>query len=337
MGIVEDKVPRIPLGSGEGLAKNFGFSMRDKDTGSHSLVRTAESVIVTIAEIDTFRALSDRSGSTLSPELRKLYSGEELGFGYADLSKRVIIPGGSYRSVVVAGVQPGKGETILGDPDGGFPQRWLWLPAYDPAAPDTEPSEPSVWDWSPPGSAGSSSGEIVVMKVAVGIRREIKEDRRARLRGDAADMEAHALYTRLKVAAALSLLSGTDRVSLSDWELAGLVMSVSSRVRAKVEGMLSKKAAAENVARGRQEGVRAAVAAESAASASLVRVGRNVMKLMLPRGEWMSEAAMRRKISAADRVLLKEVLAWLVERGSLEERAHVYQGQKGLQYRKAGR
>jgi hypothetical protein len=46
---------------------------------------------------------------------------------------------------------------------------------------------------------------------------------------------------------------------------------------------------------------------------------------------------MRRKISAADRVLLKEVLAWLVERGSLEERAHVYQGQKGLQYRKAGR
>jgi hypothetical protein len=114
-------------------------------------------------------------------------------------------------------------------------------------------------------------------------------------------------------------------------------MSVSSRVRAKVEGMLSAKARAENVARGRQEGVRAAVAAESAASTSLVRVGKNVMRLQLPRGEWISEAAMRRKISAADRVLLKEVLAWLVERGSLEERAHVYQGQKGLQYRKAGR
>jgi hypothetical protein len=175
------------------------------------------------------------------------------------------------------------------------------------------------------------------MKVAVGIRREIKEDRRARLRGDAADMEAHALYTRLKVAAALSLLSGTDRVSLSDWELAGLVMSVSSRVRAKVEGMLSKKAAAENVARGRQEGVRAAVAAESAASASLVRVGRNVMKLMLPRGEWMSEGKIRIGIAARDRGCIKEVLAWLVDKGSLEEEAYVYQGQKGLRYRKAGR
>ena len=107
MGIIDKLVPRVPIGSGEGLVKSFGFNAREKDTGRTKLVPTDVSAIITIPEIDTFSAINARSGSTISPELRKLYSGETLGFGWADVSKRVIIPAHTYRSCVIAGVQPG--------------------------------------------------------------------------------------------------------------------------------------------------------------------------------------------------------------------------------------
>src|SRR5258707_333753 len=85
------------------------------------------SALLQIREIDTWAALKDRTGSTLIPELRKLYSGEELGFGYADPDKRVLIPDHSYRACIIAGVQPGRGQALLADADGGTPQRFCWL------------------------------------------------------------------------------------------------------------------------------------------------------------------------------------------------------------------
>jgi len=337
MGIIDKTVPRIPLGSGEGLAKSFGFNQRDKETGQTELVRTYQSVIVTIPEIDTFSAINARSGATISPELRKLYSGETLGFGWADLSKRVIIPEHEYRSVVIAGVQPGRGEAILNDIDGGFAQRWLWLPAIDPSAPDTEVTDPPVIEWEPPGlipDLAYSDGPHI-MKVFDGAAREMRAARLRELRGLTDDMESHALYTRLKVAAGLALLDGSDRVRQDDWDLAGFIMRISNRTRAGVQKHLTQKAHKANIAAGEAEGVRREVADSTAQRQINTKIAIKAMEV-LKDGEWTGFNAIRRAVYQGYREHLRNVLDMLIDLGKIESRSIKHtNGQTGIQYRKS--
>jgi hypothetical protein len=328
---------RLPLGSGEGLAKAFGYVRYDKETQQHDLVRTDYSVIVEITEIDTYDALSSRMGATLSPQLRQLYSGEPLGFGYADAKKRVIIPAHTYRSCVVAGVQPGRGAVILDDVDGGFAQRWLWLPATDPEAPDTPPNAPGRMTWYPPDSLSriaADDTEPYVMAVCEKAEDEIRAERLPDLRGQSDGLEGHSRYTRLKVAAALSLLGGSDAVEDEDWALAGYLMEISDATRDTTESLLREKAAAANVARGRREGIRADVAATTANKRATERIGKNVLRGMPDYPAWQSERDIRRNIANRDRDSLDEVLDNLVEIGRLERRKLEGRADRiGVQYR----
>jgi len=334
-----EEVPRIPLGSGEGLAKSFGFNHRDKTTGQTSLVRTYDSVIVVIPEIDTFSAINARSGATISPELRKLYSGETLGFGWADISKRVIIPEHEYRSVVIAGVQPGRGEAILNDIDGGFAQRWLWLPATDPNAPDGELADPPVVEWEPPGlipGLAHSDGPHI-MKVFAGAAAEMRAARLRELRGETDDMESHALYTRLKVAAGLALLDGQDRIREADWKLSAFVMTVSKRTRLEIQKHLAQKAHEDNLAKGRAEGIRREVADTAAQRQVNTKIAIKVMEILAD-GEWAGYNAIGKRVYQAYREHLRSVLNTLIELGKIESRGYTNQnGVKGHQYRRISR
>ena len=324
---------RVPLGSGEGLAKNFGSTRKD-EAGGVELIRTAYTSIVTITEIDSFQALASRNAATLSPQLRQLYSGEPLGFGYTDLSKRVIIPAHSYRACVIAGVQPGRGEVILADTEGGFAQRWLWLPATDPHAPDDRPADPAPLPWRAPDKVAdlSEEGAPAAMGVCEAAVREIDAARLETLRDSGEDIESHSLYTRLKVAAGLALLAGRADVSEADWELSGFLMRVSDATRDGVLELLKEKAADENRQRGRAEGIRADVAAEIAASQRAGRISRNVLR-HVPRDSWVSENKLSHKISAADRSDVPDVLSGLLDKGLIESMETTYQGQAGTSYR----
>jgi len=77
--------------------------------------------------------------------------GEPLGFSYADPAKALPIAPHSYRMGLVLGVQPGRAGPLLKDADGGTPQRFVWLPATDPYAPDRPPPGGLQPSWSPPG------------------------------------------------------------------------------------------------------------------------------------------------------------------------------------------
>src|SRR5699024_6727136 len=81
-------------------------------------------------------------GSTLMPQLRQLYSGETIGFSNAGKDTRVTVPRHTYRAGLIVGVQPLKAGALLDDADGGTPQRFIWAPVGDPAAPDTPPVDP---------------------------------------------------------------------------------------------------------------------------------------------------------------------------------------------------
>jgi hypothetical protein len=330
---------REPLGSGEGLARTFGYTHKNPDgSGGIELVRTAYTAIVAITEIDNYAALSNRNGSTLSPQLRQLYSGEELGFGYAGADKRVIIPAGTYRACVIAGVQPGRGAVILEDADSGFAQRWLWLPAGDPHAPDTAPAPPARIAWSLPESIRGldlEGGETAEISVCGAAWDEIRAARLRMLREEAGgdDLRSHWHYTRLKVAAALALLDGRLSVTDSDWELSSYVMKRSDATRDATQRTLRERGVEANRALGRAEGIRAVAAAATVRTYDMKRIGRNVLSKI--GREWISQSDLSSKgVASRDRAALPEVLDQLVAAGKIERGETTYHGQSGFRYRR---
>ncbi|MGV9750697.1 hypothetical protein [Nocardia farcinica] len=223
-------IEEFPLGSGEGIARTFQTGPIDEDARGRSRA------MFSVPEVDTIAAIGARQGSTLMAELRKVYMGEQIGFANANKNTRTTLAAHSYRACMTIGVQPLKAGPLLDDADGGTPQRFLWLPVSDPDAPDERPAEPEPMRVKV--RAWTARVELNVPEVA---RQEMDAHRLAVLRGDDVDpLDGHRMLTRLKVAAALSILDAREIVTEEDWQLAGTVIRVSDRTRAEV-----KRAAAE--------------------------------------------------------------------------------------------
>lgn len=307
--------PRAPVrsnvGSGEGIAHLY--AKRTKE----GVERIADSVVLSVNEIDTLGALGSRQGSTLLPELRKAWSGEALGFGYADATKRLPILRGTYRMGLVAGVQPAKAGTLLNDADGGTPQRFVWLPSIDPSAPDVPPADPGPQNWTMPRVVPdpAHNGKHVI-ELCEEARDEIVVTRRSSLRGEETKLDGHLLYTRLKVAAALSLLEGRTEVASEDWSLSGTVMNLSITTRNRVEAALLATETSAAEGRAKVKAREAVTVAESLDESRLRRVG-GLVKARLTT-EWQTAAAIRRSLTSDDRKLAPEALFRLVEAGVAE-------------------
>jgi hypothetical protein len=237
-------VDTVPLGTGEGIARTY----RPISTGADDPDPTT--AIFDAPEIDTVAALAARQGGTLSAELRKLYSGEQLGFGNAGKETRVIVPAHSYRACLSIGVQPLRSHTLLGASDGGLPQRFVWLPTSDPDAPDDASEDPGRRKVPRPSwlrTVGSRVDLIIPDKAKTAIRTHrlavLREDPRVD------PLDGHALLTQLKVAAALMALDGRTVIDSTDWSLAGYVMDVSNSTRERCQRALTEQSRNTNVAR----------------------------------------------------------------------------------------
>ncbi|WP_433730156.1 hypothetical protein ACQP0C_02520 [Nocardia sp. CA-129566] len=240
-GHIPVEVPSFPIGSGEGIARTFRPAGWEEDKPNK-----LDRALFCVPEIDTLSALMGRAGATLEGEVRKLYSGEAIGFNNAHQLTRSVVAEHSYRACLVAGVQPLRAGALLSGADGGTPQRFLWFPVTDPDAPDTAPDEPECLrvhlpQWAP--------GPLTIPDAAA---HTIDQARVARLRGEtggAAELDGHALLTRLKVAAALMVLEGRTVVSIEDWELAAAVLAVSDACRGRVQRATIEQARRSNRAR----------------------------------------------------------------------------------------
>jgi hypothetical protein len=235
----------VPLGTGEGIARIY------RPIGTKpECPNVITSAIFSTPEIDTVAAIASRHGSTLSAELRKVYSGEQLGFGNAVEDARVIVPADSYRACLTIGVQPLRSHTLLGASDGGLPQRFVWLPTSDPDAPDDPPADPGKWKVGRPSwlRAVGSHVDLIVPEVA---SKAIRTHRLAVLReGPNVDpLGWHALLTRLKVAVALMALDGRTVVDNTDWMLSGFMMDVSTYTRERCQRALTEQSRRANTAR----------------------------------------------------------------------------------------
>ena len=298
------------LGSGEGIAHLYAH--RDKG----SVVRDRDAVLFTAPEVDNLTALGDRRGATLLPQLRMAWSGERLGFAYADPKKALPIEAHTYRLTLVLGVQPGRAGPLLEDTDAGTPQRFVWLPGNDPDTPVSPPPCPEQLAWHQPSKwPRDRSGRYVLAVPDVAVA-EIDAARVARLRGESDALDGHALLARLKLAAALAVLDGRDHVDESDWDLAGTVMAVSDRTRAAVVRHLAGKQEATNRARGEAEADRAVVVSGRVEAGAVARVAQQIIKHLLEHGDttWSVE---RRRVAMRDRGYFEDAVEALDAAGAV--------------------
>lgn len=300
------------LGSGEGLVKTYGRATKIDGRPAVEQIRTA--AVFSVDEVDTIAGLHNRLGSTLLPSLRSMFSGETLGFGYADPTKAVLIPAHSYRATLHVGVQPARAGALLGDADGGTPQRFVWLPTTDPRIGDIHIDQSefphyldvSTINW------GAYARHL---DIPDSVRDILRDNHIARQRGNGDALDGHALFTREKVAAGIAVLDGRDVMNEQDWHLSGIVMKISDHTRNDIERTLAEANDAQDIERGRRSGVvRDALDVELDAR-KITRVGRVILRaLERPESHTMTWAALRRSVASRDRDVFDDALARLVGR-----------------------
>lgn len=315
----------VPPGSGEGLVKLFVRRPtsdeikppKDQDNppvvihqvGGDQFVYTRNNAVIDCAEVQSLAALGSRTGSTLQTILRQGFSGETLGFGYSDESKRLLVPADKYRLTMIVGVQPEHSDVLLNDAAGGTPQRFLWMPVTDRrVSRHNRPPKPKPTDLVGPTGLWPS-----VFGMCDAARDEIEQSAEARAQGVGDALDGHALFVRAKVAAAVAVLDGgRATITDEDWRLSGSVMAVSDLTRARCGDALTRAAARANEARGRGEGIRASVAEEMTHERATQRVVGVLVRATTAHGP-LTTAALRKRLAARDRRFFEDALARAME------------------------
>lgn len=333
---IEPEPDTAMIGSGEGVSKLFAYKRNSKEFGPEQ-INIRNTVLFSVPEIDALTALGDRTGATLVQQLRMAWSGERLGFAYADPNKSVRVERHRYRMSLVLGVQPLRAGPLLDDASGGTPQRFIWLPTWDEHCPAVAPPPPAprrLPSW--PARNGKViedavalldekviDGELEPLTIPAVARDFLDEHRRKALasEGDEDDaFTAHAPLSRLKIAAALMVLDGRrNSISTSDWRLAGIIEKVSNLTRARIEEKLREEEQRDNVRRGANRGVQNVKARDVEDAAGMDRVAKNVCDKLAGYGE-LSVRELTKKINPRDRNRLDEVFDTLLEAGTIQTR-----------------
>lgn len=308
-------IVRAPLGSGEGILRQY--AEWDSKQREQVPVRDTMQVLFTADEIDSVAAIGNRQGSTLHSQLRQAFSGESLGYAYASRDTRIILPAHSYRMCLLAGVQPERARALLDEAAGGTPQRFIWLPSVEASiTADVDPAPPPR-PLPPPRWSDATRDGWGLIALPDQVVREVREARAAQARGETVALDGHAMYARLKVAAAFALLEGRLAVTGEDWGLSGAVMETSTRTRDWAEAVLRRESERESERRAVSEARRAVASDEAVADARARRVARFVAKRVRREGR-VGHGALSRMIASRDRGVFAEAVERLVESGQIE-------------------
>jgi hypothetical protein len=249
------------------------------------------------------------------PILRSAWSGELLGFQNADVSRRVFVPAHTYRATLIAGIQPARADALLGDSDGGTPQRFVWLPVADPDAPEVKPAEPAPIAWSMPRFSADPFG-LSPLTLTPTIAAVVDAERLAALRGSGGGISGHDTLARVKLAAALALLDGRLAVTDDDWHLAGVVHAVNLHTREGVAAVLRNARSERTRAQGAAEAERAVVVADRLEEAALRRVSGRLLRRLEGMGP-ATAGALRKASTSADRQHVEAALDRLILAGQV--------------------
>lgn len=329
-------IPEFRIGSGEAIAHCLKHRQPPKAGGGTEWNTDDHNALLNLPEVDKLTAQAQRQGATIMPELRAAWSGEALGHITADASRRIPVEKQQYRLSLILGVQPGRAGGLLNDSEGGFPQRLIWLPAYDRNAPprDQLPRCPKPIDWEPPrvSEFGAHGQQIEVCGVAV---EEIQEARWRANRGEGDPLDGHLLLAREKVAAALGVLEGHYAITEDDWRLAGYVVRRSNAQRAAVQVELTRQASVSRHASGIAAAEREDAIAEGLADKALRRICPRILSRLgdHPDG-WVTRKTIGSDwLASRDRKYRDEALERLIDTGQIVAEQT---GENAYRYRLSG-
>lgn len=282
IGVVEDlaewATEAIGAGSGEGLLRGYGDV--EKRGGKWKQTKTAS--MVTVDEVASLTAQTDRSGQTLLGLLNTGWTGARLSQPYATTGKGAKIDPHGYRMAVVVGVQLGKADGLLDHADAGTPQRFIWAPLVDATIP--EPRLRPEWPGAITVYCPPADGELIDLPVTQAIAVEIMQaahERNTRWDKPGSNGEGgHDNLTRLKAAGLLALLDDRHGITDDDWRIAGMLMIRSRdalrRVAQDRRHRDEQAAVAKGVMQGRVSAVADRIKEDTGAQRLAQRIGRHV-------------------------------------------------------------
>ena len=251
--------------SGEGVAAMFAARRKtEDDEGSDGRETTTCCVnpraYLRVSEVSQLGALMGRQGSTLGPELTKLWSGQLIGTLTKDPLKRIYAPQHGYRASMFVGVQPGNAGVILDEEATGLPQRFLWAdcadywPLDDGAFVDDYRPEPlTLGDMpaDPTGlqllynkgsrenliNGGDTNYPLMELHYPDRVKGDTRTDRKQIVSSNTyappseEKLDTHSNFTRIKTAAVIAFLDTppgrTVQVTEAHWALSGKIMAYS--------------------------------------------------------------------------------------------------------------
>ena len=329
----------LPLGSGEGLAEAFmgwrtvATEVTDPKTDKPKVktekvrMKVRSNAYVYVDEGETLTKVGKRDGATIAPALRSAWSGQTLGQQNATAERTRIVPGGTYSLGVLLGYQLGTAGALLGDADGGTPQRVVFASAVDPSIPDQRVTErpgpldteamlcEATGDQFASGSGGKPRTGVVVFPESV--KDELWQERhRASKYGEEGDpLDSHRGLVRCKIATALALLAGRGEVTEEDWRLSGLVWGTSRAMRAVVIEHGREQDQRRQDARSDAAVTQAAriAVAQAQAGSTVERIARHLATKVHEKGTQTVGAA-RKLLAGRDKPLFREALDLAVSR-----------------------
>lgn len=331
---VKGRIPTKKLGTGQGI--DASFTAQHPKEGA---IQFNDVALFTVGEIDTLAAHSQMNGSTLLSTMREVYDGAALGAHYAAKEKRRPVGSHRYRAAIIAGIQPARAGVLLGDADGGTPQRWLWLPTNDvnpdpPSSRFVAPLSDGWWTdydvWMPNGENPDDEPieyrEPKLIPICKAARDAIRAHRRRivsmSLVEQAEGLGGHALLTRLKVAALLGFMEKRAEVLDEDWELAGVIMTQSERTRSVCQDVMNQNAAKSSIGRGKARALQAIAEQEEAEDLEgkkVERLAARLLKKLQGTGTPMTRGQLN-VVAARDRKWLDQALGVMVEQGLAKAR-----------------
>lgn len=247
-GIERYRRREITIGSGEGLSASYFAEDKVKgDDGKTriQMVREYDGILQVVDEGEALIKLMERSGATLSTQLRSAVSGSALGWANAN-NRRPMLPKKTYRYCLLMAIQPEKAAPLIED-GAGTPQRLLFFAASDPLRKGLErPSWPGRIKWSPPlwdvtdptmvdlygGPKRLMTVDPFIAELIIQAHDEQGErDLLEHVESEDDALDGHRNLNQLKVACLFALLDRRLHVNGEDWWLAEWVMATSDSVR----------------------------------------------------------------------------------------------------------
>jgi hypothetical protein len=239
---LETPAPK-PTPTGEGLAEELmGWVVHSNPTTGKEFKKHEQVKHNALFTIDEGAALNiglERSGATLGPVLRQVFSGSALGTTTASADRNRYIPRGNYSISVIVAYQESTAMDVIRDTDTGTAQRFLWFSALDDGGSGSSGlieagrmETPAITTL--PQSTAVDGTQLFELPVEPAITRWLRTETRRRkataVLGEP-DHDSHIGSILAKLAGLFCLIEGRTLVTMDDWTLAREIHQVSCAVR----------------------------------------------------------------------------------------------------------